>query len=67
MGIFSSIKNLFNRSPTETRYELVTDSGGSFYTWDGKLYKSDIIRACIKPDVKALGKLVAKHIREYKG
>ena len=67
MGIFSSIKNLFNRSPTETRYELVTDNGGSFYTWDGKLYKSDIIRSCIKPDVKALGKLVAKHIREYKG
>lgn len=61
------IKKLLNRSPTQTRYELVTDNGGGFYSWGGNLYKSDIIRSCIKPDVKALGKLVAKHIREING
>lgn len=60
------IKNLLNRSPTQTRYELVTDNGNGFYMWDGKLYRSDIVRACIKPKVKALGKLVAKHIRDAK-
>lgn len=56
--------NLFNRSPTTTRYQLMSDTGNGFYAWDGKLYQSDIIRACIRPKVKAVGKLVAKHIRD---
>lgn len=55
---------MFNRSPTATRYQLMTDTGNGFYAWDGKLYQSDIIRACIRPKVKAVGKLVAKHIRD---
>ena len=54
----------FNRNPTATRFQIVTDNGNGFYMWDGKLYHSDIVRACIRPKVKALGKLVAKHIRE---
>jgi len=32
--------------------------------WNGDLYKSDIVRSCIRPKAKAIGKLVAKHIRE---
>ena len=28
------------------------------------MYKSDIVRACIRPKVKAIGKLVGKHIRD---
>lgn len=42
---------------------MITDRGNGFYAWDGKLYKSDIVRACIRPRVKAIGKLVPKHIR----
>ena len=42
---------------------MVTERGNGFYQWDGKLYHSDIIRACIRPKVKAMGKLTAKHIR----
>ena len=42
---------------------MVTEKGNGFYQWDGKLYQSDIIRACIRPKVKAIGKLTAKHIR----
>lgn len=61
-GIFQRIFN--NRSPTQTRYRMVQDRGNGFYSWDGKLYKSDIIRACIRPKVKAVGKMVAQHIRE---
>ena len=41
----------------------MTDRGNGFYVWNGTLYKSDIIRACIRPKVKAVGKLVGKHIR----
>lgn len=43
---------------------MVTDAGNGFYVWDGKLYQSDIVRACIRPKTKAVGKSVAKHIRE---
>lgn len=43
---------------------MVTDAGNGFYVWDGKLYQSDIVRACIRPKTKVVGKSVAKHIRE---
>lgn len=33
------------------------------YVWDGNLYKSDMMRAAIRPKVNAVGKLVSKHIR----
>lgn len=42
---------------------MVTERGNGFYQWDGKLYHSDIIRACIRPQSKAIGKLAAKHVR----
>lgn len=58
------IDRFFNKNPTVTRFQIVTDNGNGFFNWDGKLYQSDVIRACIRPKVKALGKLVAKHIRE---
>lgn len=60
MGILSS---LFNKNPVTTRYELITDKGNGFYSWSGNLYQSDIIRSCIRPKAKAIGKLAAKHIR----
>lgn len=52
-----------NRSPTGTRIKMVTERGNGFYSWNGKLYQSDIIRSCIRPYSKATGKLVSKHIR----
>ena len=45
---------------------MITDKGNGYYSWNGKLYQSDIIRACIRPKAKAIGKLVAKHIRDNK-
>lgn len=56
---------LFNRKTKESRtvYKMITDKGNGFYAWNGKLYQSDIVRACIKPRTKALGKCVAKHVR----
>lgn len=61
MGIFKKYKN-------ETRYmTMVTDQGNGYYKWDGKLYRSDIVRSCIRPKAKAMGKMVAKHIRKTDG
>jgi len=56
---------LFNRKTekSKTVYKMITDKGNGFYAWNGKLYQSDIVRACIKPRTKALGKCVAKHVR----
>jgi len=53
-----------NRPRPITSYKLITDLGDGFYAWKGNIYKSDIVRACIRPKARAIGKLVAKHIRE---
>lgn len=43
---------------------MVVDRGNGYYSWDGRIYQSDIVRACMRPKVKAIGKLVGKHVRE---
>lgn len=45
---------------------MIEDKGNGFYLWDGLIYKSDIVRACIRPKVKAIGKLIPQHIRNSK-
>lgn len=63
MGLIARIKAaLTNR--TLAQVSLVTERGNSYYMWNGKVFESDIVRACIRPKVKQVGKLVAKHIRE---
>lgn len=57
------IQRLFNRAPAETRFRMVEERGNGYYAWNGKIYESDIVRACIRPKVRAVGKLVGKHIR----
>lgn len=44
--------------------KMVTTWGESYCAWNGRLYDSDIVRACIRPKVKAVGKLIGKHIRD---
>lgn len=47
-----------------TMVKLVTETGNGFFSWDGNLYKSDIVRSAIRPTARAVGKLLPKHIRE---
>jgi HK97 family phage portal protein len=49
---------------TVTKYQMITDNGNGFYSWNGNLYQSDIIRSAIRPKVRAIGKAVGKHIRQ---
>lgn len=64
--------NFRKREPTVNQkagkeiIRMVNTWGEQYYTWDGKLYNSDIVRSCIRPKVKAIGKLVGKHIRTGK-
>lgn len=62
IGLFTRRKQPVNE--TASRVQMVVDKGNGFYAWDGKIYQSDIVRACMRPKVKAVGKLVGKHIRE---
>lgn len=59
-GIFSKFKN---SSQIVTKYKMITENGNGFYSWNGKMYQSDIVRACVHPKVKAIGKLTPRHIR----
>ena len=61
MGILDRFKN---KVVTITSYKLITESGSGFFNYDGKLYQSDIVRACIRPKAQAVGKIIGKHIRE---
>lgn len=49
------------------RFEMITEVGNNFYMWNGVLYKSDIIRSCIRPQARAIGKMVATHVRKSEG
>ena len=64
MGLFDVFKSRKNKAVTVSKYKLITDIGNGFYSWNGNIYKSDIVRAAIRPKAQAIGKLVGKHIRE---
>ncbi len=62
IGLFDRLRN---KEPTQqTKYQLITERGNGFFAWNGKIYQSDIVRAAMRPKVKAIGKLAAKHIRQ---
>lgn len=57
-------KNQTDKPKEQSILKMITTMGEFYYSWNGKLYESDIVRACIRPKVKAIGKLVGKHIRD---
>ena len=65
MGILDKI---FNRDDVvySPGYKLITEQGEGFYSYNGNLYSSDIVRSCIRPKAQAVGKAIGKHIRESK-
>lgn len=66
MKIIDTFKN-FRNVKRGTAFRMYTDTGNSFAAWNGKVYESDIVRACIRPYSKAIGKLTAKHVRRFNG
>lgn len=63
MGFFDRFKKE-NKAVSVTRYEMMTDAGGGFYAWNGKIYQSDVVRSAIRPKARAIGKAIGKHIRK---
>lgn len=64
MGVWNKLKNKFSRGKVLSKAKIIADRGGGFYSWNGKLYQSDIVRSAIRPKARAIGKAVAKHIRK---
>ena len=68
MGIFDIFrrghpKKNVDAPSSSNRLQMVTTYGDTFYAWDGKVYKSDIVRACVRPAAQAVGKMIGKHLR----
>jgi HK97 family phage portal protein len=61
LGLFDRFRN---KAVTVSKYKMIVDNGGGFYTWNGNLYQSDIVRAAIRPKAQAIGKAIGKHIRK---
>lgn len=64
MGFFKNLITNIQTSRRVSTVQMVQERGNGFYSYNGKLYQSDIVRACIRPKIKAVGKLTARHIRE---
>lgn len=64
MKFMNQIRSFFNRSPTAVRTQLIQEYGNGFYSWNGTIYRSDIVRSCIRPFYKSIGKLKATQIRQ---
>ena len=63
MGLISRIRSAFSNRRV-AGVELMQQIGNNYISWNGTIYDSDIVRGCIRPKVKATGKLVAKHLRD---
>ncbi|KAA0944160.1 phage portal protein [Sporosarcina sp. ANT_H38] len=64
MNLFERLFGKTDGNKSVTTYKMITDMGDGFYSFGNNMYKSDIVRACIRPKAKAIGKLVAKHIQQ---
>lgn len=62
MSFWSRFKN--TAKADKNTFRLVSIPTEGYYRYDGKVYNSDIVRSCLRPYIKALGKTVAKHIVE---
>lgn len=62
MGVITRIRTAFAKKNPPSSFELITTSTGSFFGFRGDFYKSDIIRAAIRPKARAIGKATARHV-----
>lgn len=67
LGLFDFFKANKQDAQTVSNYQMVVDQGQGFYSWNGKIYQSDIVKSAMRPKVQAIGKALAKHIRKGEG
>lgn len=49
---------------TVSSYKMITEDNNGFFVWNNNLFQSDIVRSTIRVKAKAVGKSVAKHVRD---
>lgn len=64
MKIFEKIKNIIKPNKIVSGTKLFTTDFSGGYYYDGNCYKSDIVRSCIKPFYRAVGKLTPKQLKK---
>lgn len=62
MSIIDIFKNLISRKENYSCVKMMNTQGYSGFSYDGRYYKSDVVRSCIRPFANAIGKLEPKHI-----
>jgi len=63
MDLFKQNNNT-EKTVNVSTVKLLTDDNNSYFSWNGNVYQSDIIRSAIRVKSKAIGKTTAKHIRK---
>ena len=53
MGLWNRIVQKMSKQT----FKMVQERGNGFYAWNGRLYHSDVVRACIRPKTKAILKV----------
>ena len=64
MNLFKNIKNII--TPKKSIYGVKLMQQNTYantFSYNGQIYRSDIVRSCIRPFANAVSKLYAKHIR----
>lgn len=59
MGLFN--KKTKEEKADKVMLQMVNMFGENFLSWNGNLYESDIVRACIRPKALAVSKMIAIH------
>ncbi len=64
MGFFSNLIDRIRGPDKLTRLQMMMTQGNAVTAWDGNMWRSDIIRSCIRPKAKAIGKMELHHVRD---
>ncbi|MCX4275825.1 MAG: phage portal protein, partial [Candidatus Gastranaerophilales bacterium] len=64
MNFLGKIKNALNGSKSVFGIQLVSQNTFNTFSYRGQVYRSDVVRSCIRPFANAISKLQPKHIRE---
>lgn len=62
-GLFEKMFIKKETTKNYSQFKLLSSSTSTFTPWDGNIYNNDIVRSCIRPKEKAVGKLKPLHIR----
>ena len=62
-GLFEKMFTKKVPSKKYEQYKLLSSTSSAFTPWDGNIYNNDIVRSCIRPKERAVGKLRPIHIR----